>query len=417
MHDPYFSTSLETAKNPRKSSIKGLPGCAECKEVCIYFIFIRSSPTINKYHDIYLYRPLLVIGAGSAMDQAEDAIISLVSTCRMPFISTSMGRGVVPDDSQYCVNAARSLALSGADVVLVLGAALNWQLHFGEPPKWSNDATFILIDNYITPRDKEVAKMSIEGAIGPSVEHLMKIGITGMWNEWNDQLSLKVRTAKEKMEAKLLTVSYPLDYKSTLGVIRSQINAVEPAPIVISEGANTMDQARILLEPVNSPRCRLDAGAWGTMGIGPGCAIAAATTTGRNVVAIEGDSAFGFSAMEIETICRYNLPVTIIVFNNGGIYGGDRRLDTVKEAAAAGLESAGFPNDPAPTSFVSNARYDMLAVAFGGDGYNVDTAEDLKDALSQALVTKQPSIINVAIDPRAGVESGTVHSFNAPKKS
>jgi len=328
-----------------------------------------------------------------------------------------MGRGVVPDSSQYCANAARSLALSKADVVIVLGAALNWQLHFGEAPKWSKDANFILVDSYITPRDKNVAHLSLEGPIGATVDRLLATPIEEKWGEWNQQIIAKVRGAKEKLDAKLSVTAHPLDYKTTLRVIRSQINAIEPPPVVVSEGANTMDQARILLEPVNTPRCRLDAGAWGTMGIGPGCAIAAATTTGRNVVAVEGDSAFGFSGMEIETMCRYKLPVTIVVFNNGGIYGGDRRPDSVRQAAVAGLESAGFPKDPAPTSFVPDARYDMLATAFGGDGYNVSTAGDLEKALSQSLMSKRPSIINVAIDPKAGVESGTVHSFNAPKKS
>ena len=356
-----------------------------------------------------------MIGAGCATEHAEACIENLVNTWKVPFITSSMGRGVVPDSSEYCANAARSLALSKADVVLVLGSPLNWQLHFGEPPKWSKHAMFILADSYITPRDKKVAHISLEGPIATTVNHIMDAEIK--CQDWNDEIRAKVRIAKEKLEAKLSSTAHPLDYKTTLRVIRMQINAINPAPIVVSEGANTMDQARILLEPVDTPRCRLDAGAWGTMGIGPGCAIAAATTTGRNVVAVEGDSAFGFSGMEIETICRYNLPITIVVFNNGGIYGGDRRPDAVREAAHAGLESAGFPNDPAPTSFVPQGRYDMLATAFGGDGYNVSTAAELETALSQSLISKRPSIINVAIDPSAGVESGTVHSFNAPKKS
>lgn len=382
----------------------------------MFFVFLVHGNT-HIHILCNVYRPLIVLGAGGAAEHAEGCIERVVHAWKVPFISSSMGRGVVPDSSIYCANAARSLALSKSDVVVVLGAALNWQLHFGEPPKWSKDAKFILVDSYITPRDKRVAHISIEGPIEATVQRLLTTPIDCTWMEWNNQITAKVRMAKEKLDAKLSVTAHPLDYKTTLRVIRSQINAIDPAPVVVSEGANTMDQARILLEPVNTPRCRLDAGAWGTMGIGLGCAIAAATTTGRNVVAVEGDSAFGFSGMEIETICRYNLPVTIIVFNNGGIYGGDRRTDSLRQAAVAGLESAGFPQDPAPTSFVPDARYDMLAIAFGGDGYNVKTADDLEKALSQSLLLKRPSIINVAIDPQAGVESGTVHSFNAPKKS
>ena len=152
------------------------------------------------------------------------------------------------------------------------------------------------------------------------------------------------------------------------------------------------------------------------MGVGPGCAIAAATVTGRHVIAVEGDSAFGFSGMEVETACRYNLSITFIVFNNGGIYGGDRRPEEVKNAAAAGLKLAGYPNDPPPTSFVPGARYDMLAKAFGGEGFLVETAESLQTALETSMHTKGTAVINVLISPTAGVESGNVHAFNAPKK-
>lgn len=364
-----------------------------------------------------LCRPLVVLGVSTAAEHAEDAIKTLVNAWKIPFISTSMARGVVSDSSHLCVNAARSLALLKSDVVLVLGAALNWQLHFGEPPKWSEKAKFILVDSLISNRDKGIAHISIEAPIAETVRNLTISGNIGSWDDWVAVLFQKASLAKEKLAAKLSLTAYPLDYKTALRVIRSQINALEPAPIVISEGANTMDQARILLEPVNHPRCRLDAGAWGTMGIGLGSAIAAATTTGKNVIAVEGDSALGFSGMEMETICRYNLPIVVIVFNNGGIYGGDRRTDSLRKAAETGLRTAGFPDDPAPTSFVPDARYDMLAISFGGDGYNVSQAEDLDSALSKSLTSRRPSLINVSIDPRAGVESGTVHSFNAPKKN
>lgn len=173
---------------------------------------------------------------------------------------------------------------------------------------------------------------------------------------------------------------------------------------------------RILLEPVDDPRCRLDAGAWGTMGIGPGSAIAAAVVRNdRHAIAVEGDSAFGFSGMEVETACRYQLPIIFLIFNNGGIYGGDRRSEEIKEAARKGLEQAGYSKDPAPTAFAPNCRYELLAEAFGGRGACVDSADELKDALQEALQRSSTTVINVKIDPTAGVESGTVHSFNAPK--
>lgn len=187
-----------------------------------------------------------------------------------------------------------------------------------------------------------MAKRFLEVSIGAAAAELVGTDVNpDAWSDWRDQLRAKVHASKEKLELKLAHTAHPLNYLTTLRVIRDTINAQPRAPVVVAEGANTMDQARVLLEPVNDPRCRMDAGAWGTMGIGPGCAIAAAVTTGRSVVAVEGDSAFGFSGMEMETMCRYKLPIIIVVFNNGGIYGGDRREDGLRGRAARGLEKAG----------------------------------------------------------------------------
>jgi 2-hydroxyacyl-CoA lyase 1 len=120
--------------------------------------------------------------------------------------------------------------------------------------------------------------------------------------------------------------------------------------------------------------------------------------------------------MEVETMCRYALPITVVVFNNGGVYGGDRRPEGLRAAAAAGLAAGGHPADPAPTAFVPGARYELLAAAFGGVGAAAGTAEDLRVMVRQALTSRRPTVINVSIDPRAGADSGSVHAFNAPRE-
>ena len=408
-------------------------------------------------------RPLIVIGKGAAYSRAEDALQSLVHATQFPFLATSMGRGVVGEDNSLCMNAARSLALSQCDVALIFGGRLNWQLHFGEPPKWSSDVKFILVD--VAPTERDVALPStaavLKGDAGVVAEQLldrMKVhpgGVSGnasMIEEgWVRGLGDKVKAATCRLEENLsaaaaaattATTSSSLNYHTALRTIRDEILATALEPIVVSEGANTMDFARLILSPVIHPRSRLDAGTWGTMGVGPGYALAAAVTspgtfffsffffflpvaltnthththTERGVVAVEGDSAFGFSAMEVETACRYNLPIAFVIFNNGGVYGGDRRDQELRELSQQGLGQAGYANDPAPTAFVPDARYDALATAFGGVGVKVDTQAALASALRQALDTKEPTVIDVRIDPMAGVESGNVHSFNAPKK-
>jgi oxalyl-CoA decarboxylase len=146
------------------------------------------------------------------------------------------------------------------------------------------------------------------------------------------------------------------------------------------------------------PRKRLDVGTWGVMGIGMGSAIAAAVETGKPVLAVEGDSAFGFCGMEVETICRYKLPVCVVVFNNDGIYRGT-------DVNASG-------SDPATTVFVKGARYDKIAEAFGGVGAHVTTPDELSRAVNQALDSGKPTLINAVIDPAAGTESGRIGNLN-----
>ena len=166
----------------------------------------------------------------------------------------------------------------------------------------------------------------------------------------------------------------------------------------MNEGANTLDFARSIID-MYKPRKRLDVGTWGVMGVGMGTAIAAAVETGQPVLAVEGDSAFGFSGMEIETICRYNLPVCVVVFNNGGIYRG------------TGVNPTGGA-DVATTVFVKDARYDKMMEAFGGVGVHVTSPEALSRAVNAAMDSGKPTLVNAVIDEKAGTESGRIGNLN-----
>jgi oxalyl-CoA decarboxylase len=195
-----------------------------------------------------------------------------------------------------------------------------------------------------------------------------------------------------------------MNFHSALNVIRNAVKA-RPDAIVVNEGANTLDFARSIVD-MYEPRKRLDVGTWGIMGIGMGFAVAAAVVTGKPVIAIEGDSAFGFSGMEVETICRYNLPVCVVVFNNNGIYKGtDKNLSGGAEAA--------------PTVFVKESKYELLMQAFGGVGVRADTPAQLQKALDEAVKSGKPTLINAIIDETAGTESGRITSLNpaAAKKT
>ncbi|CAO2209370.1 unnamed protein product [Urochloa humidicola] len=355
-------------------------------------------------------RPLVVIGKGAAYARAEEAIRKFVDTTGIPFLPTPMGKGVVPDSHPLSATAARSLAIGHCDVALVVGARLNWLLHFGEPPKWSKDVKFILVD--VCEEEIELRKPHV-GIVGDAKKVIELINreikddpfCLGRSHPWVEAITKKAKDNVLKMEAQLSKDVVPFNFLTPLRIIRDAILAEgSPAPIVVSEGANTMDVGRAVLVQ-NEPRTRLDAGTWGTMGVGLGyCIAAAAAEPERLVVAVEGDSGYGFSAMEVETLVRYQLPVVVIVFNNNGVYGGDRRSPD---------EITGpYKDDPAPTSFVPAAGYHKMMEAFGGEGYLVETPEELKSALSESFRARKPAVINCIIDPYAGAESGRMQHKN-----
>src|SRR5829696_1186532 len=269
-------------------------------------------------------RPLIILGKGAAYAQADDEIRALVETSGIPFLPMSMGKGLLPDTHPQCAGAARSTVLKDSDVVMLIGARLNWLLSHGKGKIWGDaPKKFIQID--IEPREMdsnvEIAA-PVVGDIGSCVSALLE-GM-GKWqappSDWTNAIKSKREENIAKMAPRLMNNRSPMDFHGALGALRTVIKE-RPDAILVNEGANTLDLARGVID-MYQPRKRLDVGTWGVMGIGMGYAIAAAIETGKPVLAVGGDSAFGFSGMEIETICRYNLPVCVVVFNNNGIYRG-----------------------------------------------------------------------------------------------
>ena len=348
-------------------------------------------------------KPLIILGKGASYAQADDDIRAFVEKSGIPYLPMSMAKGLLPDDHPLSAGAARSMALQEADVVVMVGARLNWLLSHGKGKQWGAPGSkkFIQID--IEPKEMdsnvEIAAPLV-GDIGSVIEALLaRIGSD--WKvpsaEWTGALRAKVETNVGKMAAKLRNNNTPMDYHGALGALKTIIKE-RPDAILVNEGANTLDFARSIID-MYKPRKRLDVGTWGVMGIGMGTAIAAAVETGLPVLAIEGDSAFGFSGMEVETICRYNLPVCIVVFNNNGIYRG---TDVNTNGSA----------DVATTVFVKDARYDIMMQAFGGVGVNATTPDELARAVNEAMDSGKPTLINAVIDPNAGTESGRIGNLN-----
>ncbi|BBX40770.1 oxalyl-CoA decarboxylase [Mycobacterium simiae] len=344
-------------------------------------------------------RPLIVLGKGAAYARADHDIREFVQASGIPFLPMSMAKGLLPDSHPQSVAAARSLAIARADAVLLVGARLNWLLGHGESPQWSADAKFLQVDIAASEFDSnQPIAAPLAGDIA-SVVSALRDGLAArpvdVPREWIDELASRRASNDAKMRDRLAENPYPMRFYNALGAIRSVLQA-NPNVYLVNEGANALDLARNVID-MELPRHRLDTGTWGVMGIGMGYAIAAAVETGQPVVAIEGDSAFGFSGMEVETICRYRLPVTVVILNNGGVYRGDEKPTGDR---------------PAPTVLNAAARHELIAEAFGGKGYHVTTPEELRAALTESLASNGPSVIDCALDPAAGVESGHLGSLN-----
>ncbi|MDP1865802.1 MAG: oxalyl-CoA decarboxylase [Bradyrhizobium sp.] len=349
-------------------------------------------------------RPLIILGKGAAYAQADDAIRSLVEKSGIPFLPMSMAKGLLPDTHPQCAGAARSTVLKDSDVVMLIGARLNWLLSHGKGKSWGDaPKKFIQIDIEPKEMDSNVEIVApVVGDIGSCVAALLAGmgGWTAPPSEWTGAVAKKRDENVAKMAPRLMNNNSPMDYHGALGVLRTVIKE-RPDAILVNEGANTLDLARGIID-MYQPRKRIDVGTWGIMGIGMGYCIAAAIETGKPVLAVEGDSAFGFSGMEVETICRYNLPVCIVVFNNDGIYRG------------TDVNSAG--SDPAPTVFVKGSRYDKMMEAFGGVGVNATSPDELRRAVNAAMDSGKPTLINAVLDPAAGSESGRIGNLNPQSK-
>ncbi len=347
-------------------------------------------------------RPLIILGKGAAYAQADDEIRAFVEKSGIPYLPMSMAKGLLPDTHPQSAGPARSLVLKESDVVMMIGARLNWLLSHGKGKAWGDrPKKFVQID--IEPREMdsnvEIAA-PVVGDIGSCVS-AFNDAMGDDWSpppaDWTSAVNDKKETNIARMAPRLQNNNIPMDYQGALGALRTII-AERPDAVLVNEGANTLDFARSIID-MYQPRKRLDVGTWGVMGVGMGTAIAAAVETGKPVLAVEGDSAFGFSGMEIETICRYNLPVCVVVFNNGGIYRG------------ADVNPSGGA-DVATTVFVKDARYDKMMEAFGGIGVYATSPDELSRAVNEAMDSGNPTLVNAVIDENAGTESGRIGNLN-----
>ncbi|MBI2724367.1 MAG: oxalyl-CoA decarboxylase [Chloroflexi bacterium] len=334
-------------------------------------------------------RPLVVVGKGAAYADAATEVRAFIEGTQLPFLASPMGKGVMPDDHPLSTAPARSHVLQNTDLVFLIGARLNWIMHFGLPPRWNKDVRVIQLDIAAEEIGTNVpAEVGLVGDAKAVMGQLNESLARAPWqfgaeNTWRTGIEKKIEENRGSTQAMLDDDTAPMGYYRALRDIR---DVLPREAIICSEGASTMDIGRTVL-PNFEPRHRLDAGSFGTMGVGLAFAIAAqAVHPGKRVVAVEGDSAFGFSGMEVEVACRYGMPITFIILNNNGIGGGPSTLDPAKVM---------------PTAYVPNARYEKVIEAFGGDGYFVERPEDLRPTLDKALAGNRPNVVNIMISAQS----------------
>ena len=337
-------------------------------------------------------RPLVIVGKGMAWSRAEDEVRAFIERTQVPFLASPLGKGVIDDNHPLSVGAARSHALREADVIFLMGARLNWIMHFGKPPRFNKKVRVVQLD--ISPEaigNNVPTEVALVGD-GKAIVGQLNAALGGrQWfypadTEWRSAIAEKAAGNAEQIRPMLEDDSAPTNYYRALKDIAAWAGK---DAIIVGEGANTMDIGRTQL-PNASPRLRLDAGSYGTMGIGMGFAVAAAVVhPDRPIVSVSGDSAIGFSGMEIETACRYKLPIKIVVLNNGGIGQG------IPE----------YPEDPFDNPagvLIYGARYDKMMEAFGGFGAFVEDPADLRATLDAATAHDGPALVNVRLHPQAG---------------
>ncbi len=347
-------------------------------------------------------RPAILLGKGAAYAQIDDKIRALIEKTGIPFFPMSMAKGLMPDDHPLSALSCRSTIMEQADVVMLVGARLNWLLSRGHG-KWNPAGKFIQLD--IEPQEMDCNRPiaapvvgDLESAVSALLDRLPTCKL-GMDPSWVPQLQAETKEKDAKFAARLASHAKdtPMTHWTALNTIKPILEG-DPDVILVNEGANTLDDTRDTVS-MFKPRHRIDCATWAIMGMGMGSVVGAAVATGKSVVAIEGDSAFGFSGMEVATICRFHLPCTVVVFNNGGIYNG------------IGVNLA-HNGDPAPTTLDIDAHYEKICEAFGGKGYYVTTPDELKAALTESIASRKPCLINVQLAADSGKESGHIGFLN-----
>ena len=339
-------------------------------------------------------RPLVVIGKGAAWADAGVPLERLVNL-GIPYLTSPMGRGVIPDDNPYFMNSARSAALKGADAILMVGARFNWMFQFGRPPRYREEVRIAQID--IEPEEMYSGaeiEIGVVADAAVAAEQLCTAldgrELATSRTSWLTEL----RQQREQSEAKLVKAmaldSVPINPHRLVREIRDTIGRDATLSV---DGETIMGISRMIL-PSYHARSRLNAGTTGCMGTGVPYAIGAKLAQPeRPSVAVLGDYAFGAAGMEVETAARVGANVVFVVANNEGIAG---HL----------IQDHMLPPDSPRIASLLPAQYEKMMEMVDGHAERVEQPDEIRPALERALAADRPALVHVRIDPKATRLSG-----------
>jgi len=326
-------------------------------------------------------RPVIMAGTGLYWGHGEHALRALVEERRIPVFANGQARGCVPADHELAFSRARSTALKGADVALVVGVPMDFRLGFGAA--FGDDTKIVLID--AAPSGRTLARtpeVELYGGIAATLDALRAGGAldTQAWVDELRAVETERRAAEEAERADDRSPLHPMRLYAEL----SQV--LDRDAIVIGDGGDFVSYAGRVVDSYE-PGCWLDPGPFGCLGAGPGYALAAKLAhPDRQVVLLLGDGAFGFSGMEWDTLARHGVPVVGVMGNNG-IWALEKHPMEFLYGYSVAAELR--PETP----------YHDVVAALGGHGELVRTPGELRPALERAFAAGGPALVNVLTDP------------------
>ena len=330
-------------------------------------------------------RPAVIAGGSVWWARAETELRNLVEAAHLPLSVNGMARGMLPPGHPLFFPRARGPALGEADLILVIGVPLDFRLNWGQPPVFPDDVklVFIDVDGHRKHRTPDVAlygdlKAAL-AALGEAVRGTHKR------DAWLEKLRVADESSRKKDQAMTQSDSSPVHPARLIAEVDRYCD--EDA-ILVGDGGDFVSFAGRLIERAK-PGLWIDPGPFGCLGSGPGYAMAAKLAhPERQVVLLEGDGAFGFSAMEFDTMVRHRIPVVCVVGNNG--------IWALEKHPMLSMLGVSIAADLGPRT-----RYDKVVEALGGHGELVDRPDQIRPALERAFASGLPACINVICDPGA----------------